>query len=359
VTKGLQIKERKLLINLRESVFNPYFPVLLMVTIFLFVFYSYWPWVKWPDFFPDFALFELRYRIVGSLFLIPFFYATFFFSWQGGLLVWFGCLISLIIRMYQLNLLETLSRNLLFWLLPPSLLLISTLETKWRKNLVRRDSERRTYISQILQAQEEERRHISQELHDGTIQTLLVVANRAETLASFGCNEGATEIRKCAEWLRDTVLEATTELRGLIVHLRPSVLDSSGLIPALMWLVDGLNKSKECEASLNVVGTERKLKPMMEVTIFRIVQEAISNVRQHSRAKKAWVTIKFQQKFIEIHIVDDGCGFSFHDVLADYAIENKFGLIGMRERTDLLGGKFEIDSKPGGGTKISATLKLR
>jgi two-component system sensor histidine kinase DegS len=218
------------------------------------------------------------------------------------------------------------------------------------------EKERQVYMSQIFKAQEDERRRIARELHDDTIQELLVIANRAQTLVSGDGNETTVGMRERAEWIRDAILHLLENLRRLSLDLRPSVLDDIGLVPALRLMVDHLNQEDEINTKMVVQGTEKKLRPEAEVTIFRIVQEALNNVRRHAKATEAVVALKFAPECLEIMVKDNGKGFSLNETIRNLTAEGKLGLIGMQQRAQLINSTFNIYSQPGKGTLVSIEI---
>ena len=146
-------------------------------------------------------------------------------------------MLPIIVGMWSISSLMT---NITALLMPFLVVSIVAFELKWRRKdrkiFAEREVERQVYIAKVLESQENERRRIAQELHDDTIQTLLVIANRAEALIPSG-DDGIGEVRRNAEWIRDTTLEAVEGLRRASLDLRPSILDDLGLVPALRWLV--------------------------------------------------------------------------------------------------------------------------
>jgi len=341
---------------------NPHFWVILVITLALIFLYQAWPWREsnvgpwfpWLSSFYKLAVMEFVNHIVGILFLIPIIYAAIFFSWQGALiacLLALGGILPIIADMWPNDYLIT---NIALLLLPFLLVSLATFELEWRRKerkiFAEREAERQVYISKILESQENERLRIAQELHDDTIQTLLVIANRAETLIPSG--DDMREARKNAEWIRDTTLETVEGLRRIGLDLRPSMLDDLGLVPALRWLVDRMNKESGINTRILVSGEKRKLSPEAEVTIFRITQEALNNIKRHSRATEAIVNLEFTPESLKISMEDNGRGFRPPKKFDRLASRGKLGLIGIHQRIDFLGGTFKIHSKSGEGTSL-------
>jgi len=233
-------------------------------------------------------------------------------------------------------------------------------QLEWRRRqremLAEREGERQTYISEILKAQENERQHIAQELHDGATQDLLVIANRAQDMVSSKHGE-KSKGRERAEWIRDAVLQVAAEIRGLSVDLRPSIIDDIGLTPAIRWLAERLEQGSRIRTRVQVNGSVRKLSADAEVCVFRIVQEALNNVRRHSRAKEARVRLSFVPESLSIVVEDNGVGFSPPKKLRNLTALGRLGLAGIDQRAKLLNGACSIRSQLGKGTSVSVKLK--
>jgi two-component system sensor histidine kinase DegS len=346
---------------------SPHFWAIIAITLFLIFIYQAWPWrawkleegfwrwFSWLSTLYNLAIVELINRIVGILFLVPIIYAAIVFSWQGALVTFLLSLIAVLPIVLDIWSTTSLLTNMILLLLP---LLVASLvafelarRRRERKHFAERETERQVYISKILESQENERLRIAQEIHDDTIQTLLVIANAAQNLIPEGMGDMA-EVKRKAEWIRDSTLQAIEELRRTSLDLRPSVLDDLGLVPALRWLVDNMNQGSDINTRIDIKGIRRKLLPQVEVSIFRVVQEALNNIKRHSNAKKATVNLEFNTDSLKITIEDDGQGFPPPRKFDRLAAKGKLGLIGMRQRIDLLGGKFQIRSRSGGGTSL-------
>lgn len=333
--------------------------ILIMAAITL----VYYEWQEWFPWFWRYFLFEFKNKIIGIPFIIPFLYASVVFWWRGSLIVWALSAAAILPRLiYYSPHWESLLRNIAFSFVPLTIVIIITLELRWRERqreiMVEREKERHIYTAQIFKAQEDERRRIAQELHDGTTQELLVIANHAQALVSDMTSMNTKGTRRKAECIRDAVLRLSEDVRRLSLDLRPSVLDDIGLVPALRWLADRLNLESEINTKVVVRGLARKLRPEVEVTIFRIIQEALSNVRRHSGATEAVVTLKFEPEFIKMTIQDNGTGFALKDLVGNLTAEGKLGIIGMEQRAKLLNGTLDVQSQPGKGTLISINAMI-
>lgn len=348
--------------ELDKMLHNVHFWTAIAITVFIAV--IYYAWYDRYEWFWHFSIFEFRNGIIGSLFFIPFLYASLVFRWWGSLIVWSLSILAILPRIvfYSFGFLS-LATNIALALVPLTVIATITLELKWRERqrqiLVDREQERQLRMAQIFKAQEDERRRIAQELHDGATQDLLAVANRAQSMMSCDESETTVEVRRHAEWIRDALLHVSEDVRRLSLDLRPSILDNLGLVPALRWLTDRLYQDGKISAKLIINGAQRKLNPEIEVTIFRIVQEALSNVRCHSEATEAVITLTFSPESLQVTVRDNGKGFLLSQKVHNLAAEGRLGLIGMRQRAKSLKGTFDISSQPGQGTLVSIEIPGR
>ncbi len=208
----------------------------------------------------------------------------------------------------------------------------------------------RFYARQITRAQEDERKRIARELHDDTAQALINLSRRLDdlTISREQLSESAIGRLEELQELIDGILRG---VRRFSRDLRPSVLDDLGLLPALEGLLADV-KEDGIETELKVCGDRRRLLPEVELALFRIVQEALSNVRRHSQASRVVTTVEFGEGRVRITVDDNGQGFELPDRTGDLAATGKLGLIGMHERARLLGGTLLIQSEPDKGTKV-------
>ncbi|WP_019008690.1 GAF domain-containing protein [Deinococcus aquatilis] len=210
-----------------------------------------------------------------------------------------------------------------------------------------RQSELRTYLTLFTQAQEEERRRISRELHDDTAQVLTATTRRVARLA----RDLTGEQRARADDIRADLDNAIESVRRFARNLRPSVLDDLGLLPALEWLAT----QAVTDTRLEVAGQDRRLPPTIELTVFRLAQEALNNVDKHARALSAAIRVQYTPEGVRVAITDDGQGFT-PDQAQARAQAGHLGLIGLRERVALAGGELDVESVPGQGTTLVFTL---
>ncbi len=220
-----------------------------------------------------------------------------------------------------------------------------TEEKRMKENL-------RFYLQQITRAQEEERKRIARELHDDTIQYLVVLARELDDLAyrSKGLSQ---DERQHMENLRQQINSIMEGVRRMSHDLRPAILDRLGLLPALEWLASNMTEHSGIDVQIKTQGPERRLPAEVELVLFRIAQEALSNVRRHSRANSAEVAVAFSDDKIKMTVRDNGRGFALRDKVGDLLKEGRLGLAGMQERVQLLNGNIKIESEPGKGTTIT------
>jgi two-component system sensor histidine kinase DegS len=206
----------------------------------------------------------------------------------------------------------------------------------------------------IIEAQEEERKRVSREIHDGPAQMLANVMMRSELIERIyrerGAEEGFKEIRN----LRKNVRNALYEVRRIIYDLRPMALDDLGLIPTLRKYMNTIEEyNGKTKIHFHSIGeiSDRRLPPRFEVALFRLAQEAVTNALKHSEATEISVKVEAAKDTIIMVIKDNGNGFDIKQLKGNKD-KKSFGLIGMKERIDLLEGKMTIDSKVGLGTFI-------
>ena len=208
----------------------------------------------------------------------------------------------------------------------------------------------RYYVRQITLAQEEERKRIARELHDDTSQGLIDLSRRVDNLAITSKNLSEVDLEKLEELqnLIETLLRST---HRFCRDLRPPVLDDLGLLPALESALDDLQKAG-IHTELKVCGNRRRLASEVELALFRIMQESLNNVRRHSGASRVEITVDFGETDLRLIVADNGHGFDLSQSAEGMALTGKLGLMGMRERAQLLGGKLTIESVQEKGTTI-------
>lgn len=211
------------------------------------------------------------------------------------------------------------------------------------------------YIGAITAAQEEERLRLARELHDDTIQAVIALKQRVQLAQKSVKDQNGRQPLKELETLAEQTVE---NLRRMTRALRPIYLEDLGLVTALEMLARETSQSNSLQVDFHQSGEEQRLSREVELALYRIAQEALSNVVRHSKAKRADVGIAFGHKEIKLEVGDDGVGFQMPKSPTDFAPGGHFGLLGMRERAELIGARLEVRSGAGTGTRLSVRLPL-
>lgn len=225
------------------------------------------------------------------------------------------------------------------------------------EGIAQKEATRQRLLRQVLRAAEEERRRVARELHDHTGQSLTSLIALLGALESQ-CEPGV--LRQRLAEIREHVELSLREVHDLSVALRPSVLDDVGLMPAL---------ERHCRTFARRVGVEvvcaedgladRRLPPEVELTLYRVVQEALTNAVRHGQAQRIRVDVQRTATGVLATVRDNGRGFEAQDWLTRSLAENKLGLVGIEERVTLLGGSFCVESQPGRGATVYADIPWR
>lgn len=211
----------------------------------------------------------------------------------------------------------------------------------------------KSYVLEVTRALEEERKRIARELHDDTIQSLAVLALDIQGVIKANRSTGASpEITARLEDLRQRCSGIADGVRRYTYKLRPAVLDQMGLIAALEQLTGEMQDESGVIGQLEATGEERRLSADLELGLFRIVQEALQNVRKHARARRVWVRVNFSDTGVSLDVSDNGRGFQVPQI-EDLTGQGKLGLLGIQERVSLFGGRLKVISSPGQGTTLS------
>jgi two-component system, NarL family, sensor histidine kinase UhpB len=212
----------------------------------------------------------------------------------------------------------------------------------------------RDYLSALTHAEEDERRHVARELHDDTVQTIVALIQRLEVCER---SDGPDDLVCRLDDVRTLASRALDSLRRLIYNLRPLYLEDLGLAAAIETL------GKEAErgmgaprVQIDISGHPARLAPDLELTAFRILQEALTNVLRHAKAHTAQIRVEFGEKSLTLSVQDDGQGFVPPTSPRDWARQGHFGLLGMRERALRFGGHLSVQSEPGHGSTLMVSL---
>ena len=230
------------------------------------------------------------------------------------------------------------------------------------------DEASRQRASQIITAQEQERKRIARELHDETSQVL------TSLLISLAVLEESITTPEARNRIADTRALAHKTLRAirnLSIDLRPSALDDLGLLPALRWYIKEYQQKCSIEVEFQATGFKERLPAEIETALYRIVQESLTNTARHASARKVYITLKEEVNAVYATISDDGCGFDIQ-ALQKTSVQERgsglesgsglgrgLGLIGMQERAVLLDGSLEITSGPGQGTTVEVRIPFQ
>ncbi len=207
------------------------------------------------------------------------------------------------------------------------------------------------YAARVVLGQEEERRHIAQELHDGPLQTLIHLCRQIDEVDSEIHAPSSVEHLAPLGQLRRIVEDTVAELRSIAKGLRPSILDDLGLVASINQMLADAGTRQGFETSFGVNGGERRLSPTVELALFRIAQEAISNVERHAAARRVAVGMNFEPGGLRLLVKDDGVGFTAAEQ-TDSGRSASLGLPGMTERAHLIGSRLILHSEPGIGTTV-------
>jgi len=221
------------------------------------------------------------------------------------------------------------------------------------------DDAKRLAMRQVtIQAQEDERRRLAREIHDGPAQVLanaiigLEFVGRSLQISTEGRRSSAEEIDRVKAAMR----EGLTEIRRFIFDLRPTMLGQRGLAATVEHYIQTYRHLFPGEIELSVADNLPHLTPDQEMTAFRVVQESLQNVHRHSRATRTWVSIFSSNVGLEDEIRDNGEGF--RPAAAVSTSMSGLGLVGMRERAEVIGARLEVTSEPGAGTDVRLIIPL-
>ncbi len=208
----------------------------------------------------------------------------------------------------------------------------------------------------VWKVQEDERRRLARELHDGLGQTLTALTHQIERLRLQAEEEGFHELGPRLADTVETVRLALEESRELSRLLRPAVLDDLGLEAALTALARSLGRRAGLRVELELSGFAERLPAEVETLVFRLVQESLTNVLRHARTEVASVRLVHAGGWVRLEVADRGCGFAVESVLGGSGEGEGSGLRGMRDRLELFGGRLRVRSVPGEGTTVAAAV---
>ena len=225
-----------------------------------------------------------------------------------------------------------------------------------RRRMLSGDGEEPTAV-RIIEAQEHERQRLARQMHDGPAQSLtnlILQAEICERLFDKDPDRARVELAN----LKQAVTTTFQKVRDFIFDLRPMMLDDLGLVPTLKRYVASFQEKSGLPTNLAVTGKERRLEQHYEVTIFRVIQELLTNAWRHAHASNVQVTLDLGDELVRATVEDNGSGFDVNEVMAASAQQKTIGLATLRERVEMLGGEVHIDSSIGRGTKVTVEIPL-
>jgi len=212
-------------------------------------------------------------------------------------------------------------------------------------------------LKRTVAAQEEERKRIARELHDETGQLLTALG-----VGLGGVEQTIAQDPERAQYqiseLKNMTMATIDSLRQFVSDLRPTVLDDLGLVAALRWFAEQYAERAKLQVDFQVVGAKRRLASQVETVLFRIAQEGLNNIGRHALATRATVRLEFAEAKVSLAVEDDGRGFVVAQVLGAQPQRRAWGLLGIQERIELVGGKFTMESEPGRGTRLVVEIPI-
>ena len=343
-----------------------YVVVITLAIAIIFLYYTYAHLLPnrqhWLEWFGPVFYFEFRNGCVGILLLVPILYAILTLGWKQSsvvLLVLLACIANHIIH-WTFHAASAFTS--FAFLGVPALTGIGIELTifagqKERRALAEKEEQRLAFMKQIFRAQEDERRRIAQELHDGVTQTILGNASLARSLRDKLRDETDEDSVRDLSAIEDNSLLVAEDIRRICRDLRPSVLDHLGFVPSIRWLVDSFREETGIEVEFSSEGDSQEITPDVSTALFRIVQESLNNIRRHAKATKLTMRLKFIDSNVSITVQDNGNGFALPEHISSLGTKGKFGLIGLHERAQSIGARLEIETHLGYGTEIKITMQ--
>jgi signal transduction histidine kinase len=219
------------------------------------------------------------------------------------------------------------------------------------ESALRESTDRLQHFSRrLLTVQEEERRHLSRELHDEFGQLLAGITLHLEAATSLVGDAARARLEECVQ----LVQHAGTQLRSLVLELRPTMLESAGLVPTLKWMAR--QHKERTGIATDVIGELNEIPGDLAIACFRVAQEALTNVTRHARARHVWIELSQTPVALALAVRDDGVGFNVAKTLEEAGGSGHLGLLGMKERVQILGGEMSVESEPGYGTRVCISV---
>lgn len=230
---------------------------------------------------------------------------------------------------------------------------LSTAQQARLEAVQQQEALRRAHLRHIVRAQEDERARIARELHDEMAQTL---TGFTLNLAALGQTSLSSESQSILRNLQDLGRQMSQDIQRLVYSLRPAYLDDLGLVKALEALSDRMRGSLQLEIELYINSPVIRLPQMVETALFRCTQEALTNIGRHAHTRQVWIELSYQPEWVHLSVRDAGVGF---DAPEDFSSLSGWGLVGMRERVEAVGGQVKITSRLGEGTSLEVKAPIR
>jgi len=215
----------------------------------------------------------------------------------------------------------------------------------------RAQAQSHAYAGALVRGQESERQRLAHELHDDTVQALVALGQSID-LARAALHTQPAAVSEMLSSTRTMTAQTAASLRDMIADLRPPALDELGLATALRMLAN----TRHPGLNIHIEGTERRLESTLELALFRTAQEALNNARRHAAAPHISLRLSYQPRSIVLSVEDDGRGFTPPPDLNTLAMDGHFGLVGIQERLTEYGGTLRVNSTPGSGTRLEASI---
>lgn len=210
----------------------------------------------------------------------------------------------------------------------------------------------------IVAVEEDVRKRLARDLHDGPTQLLSAIIMSFNFIKELAARE-PQNVEEAVVQLESMASKALRQVRTMLFDLRPVILETHGLIPALETYVERLREGEEMAIQLRLEGTLERLEPQAESAIFSIVQEAVTNARKYARGSQVWLTVQRREDELLVSVKDEGPGFDVASVDRSYGQRSSLGLLNMRERAALIEGNLSIQSAVGQGTNVVLTVPLK
>lgn len=213
-------------------------------------------------------------------------------------------------------------------------------------------------IVRVVEAQEAERRRLSRAMHDGPAQSMTNFILQTEICQRLFDSEPEQAQSELVA-LKGAATDTFQRIRDFIFELRPMMLDDLGLVPTLRRYAENFKTKNNIPIEVTISGKDRRLNPYIEVTVFRIVQELLNNIRDHAQASQARINVELDDDGVRVVVDDNGAGFDVDEGLTAARQRRTVGLSTMQERVEMLGGTLQIDSKPGHGTHVVVVVPAK